>query len=642
MKKYLAKLMFFFSILWLLLGINIKLSAQSSICENYINKSDAIYSSNPDSSFYYANLGFECATKENDTLQLANAHSQFGRYYLLKSNLKLAESNLNKSQEFYKLLGNKKGLAHIYSLKSILQKRVHNTKEAIHFIEMAVDLYKEFPPKDGLIGALQNLSNLYYSEKDTAKLRNIYIRLDSLYPLMTKYSQYYYYQNKGRYLMLLNDYKGANTILEQAYAIAIKENMIDSKATITMIMGKNYRLMNKLKESEHILKQSEIICKENNLDHELVETYVELVETYKLMENYKLSLFYFETLSNIEKKIINLEKVNEIASLEKKLVETEKQKEIDGEKQKTNLVLGKNKKLIITLFLITGLLILSIYLFVRTQKLKNKIHEKSMLVHQKATELAARQKEILDSINYAKKIQYALLANKSFIDANLKSNFILFKPKDIVSGDFYWATHTLNSKGEDCFYLACCDSTGHGVPGAFMSLLSIGFLSEAINEKHIEKPNQVFDYVRTRLISSVTGEGQKDGFDGILVCFNKVTNEITYASANNKPILIEDGNIIELAADKMPVGFGIRDTPFTLHTITHKPNAKLYLYTDGYADQFGGPKGKKFKYKQLNDLLLAYSDEQMLLQAEKLDSNLISWQGDLEQVDDICVIGISL
>jgi hypothetical protein len=386
--------------------------------------------------------------------------------------------------------------------------------------------------------------------------------------------------------------------------------MIDSRATITMVMGKNYRLMNKLKESEKILKQSEIICKENNLDHELVETYVELVETYKLMENYKLSLFYFESLSKIEKKIINLEKVNEIASLEKKLVETEKQKEIEGEKEKTNIEVGKNKKLIITLLLISALLFLSIYLYVRTQKLKNKIHEKSILIQQKATELAARQKEILDSINYAKKIQYALLANKSFIDTNLKSNFVFFKPKDIVSGDFYWATSKASAAGE-LFYLAVCDSTGHGVPGAFMSLLSIGFLSEAINEKQIEKPNEVFNYVRSRLVNSVTGEGQKDGFDGILLCFNKTTGEITYASAYNKPILIEDGKIIELPTDKMPVGLGVREISFTNFTITHKPNSKLYLYTDGYADQFGGEKGKKFKYKQLNDFILANSDEKM-------------------------------
>jgi len=615
--------------------------AQTNTCANFINKANDIYSSNPDSSFYYSKQALDCAIEKNDSIILAEAYSQVGRYNLLKSNLEESETYLNKAIELYKIYDNKKGIAYIYKLKAIIQSRIHNNASAIEFAEKSAEIYSKTGSNEGLIAALQNLTNYYLHIEDTNKLRLTFERLEKLMSNMTKSGKYYHYQNKSRYLMLLKQYEISNEMLQTAYNIATEENMIDSRATITMIMGRNYRLMNKLKESERILKQSEIICKENNLDHELVETYTELVETYKLMENPKLALFYFETLTKINNKIVNLEKVNEIASLEKKLVETEKQKEIDGEKEKTNVEVGKNKKLIITLFLITGLLILSIYLFVRTQKLKNKIHEKSLLVQQKATELAARQKEILDSINYAKKIQYALLANKSFIDANLKSNFVFFKPKDIVSGDFYWATSRASAAGE-LFYLAVCDSTGHGVPGAFMSLLSIGFLSEAINEKQIEKPNEVFNYVRSRLVNSVTGEGQKDGFDGILLCFNKTTNEITYASAYNKPILIEDGKIIELPTDKMPVGLGVREMSFTNFTITYKPNAKLYLYTDGYADQFGGEKGKKFKYKQLNDLILSNSDAQMQTQASKLDSNLTTWQGDLEQVDDICVIGICL
>jgi len=632
---------FRFLLLFLLLLISTISWAQNN-CNEILNKAEKNYRSNPDTSFYYSKSALNCAIKQNDSASIAEAYAQIGRYLLLKSNLKEAETNLNNAQEFYIKLKMDGGLAQVYKLKAILQNRIHNNTEAILFAEKAVDLYAKVGNTKGQLGAMQNLTNYYFDTNDTIKLEKIFERLDSMLPKMSENTQYYHFQNKSRFLMLKRQFLKADTLLQKAYEIATRNNMIDSRATITMVMGRNYRLMNKLKESEHILKQSEIICKENNLDHELVETYTELVETYKLMENYKLSLFYFETLSNIEKKIINLEKVNEIASLEKKLLETEKQKEIDGEKEKTNIEVGKNKKLIITLFLITALLVLSIYLFVRTQKLKNKIHEKSMLVQQKATELAARQKEILDSINYAKKIQYALLANKTFIDANLKNNFVFFKPKDIVSGDFYWATHSLNSKKEECFYLACCDSTGHGVPGAFMSLLSIGFLSEAINEKHIEQPNEVFNYVRSRLVNSVTGEGQKDGFDGILLCFNKTTNEISYASAYNKPILIEEGNIIELPTDKMPVGLGVRDASFTHFTITHKPNSKLYLYTDGYADQFGGDKGKKFKYKQLNDLLLAHSDDLMQNQSKKLDTQLTVWQGDLEQVDDICVIGITL
>lgn len=247
------------------------------------------------------------------------------------------------------------------------------------------------------------------------------------------------------------------------------------------------------------------------------------------------------------------------------------------------------------------------------------------------------QKETLDSIHYAKRIQTALIANSDFITQNIPNNFIYFNPKDIVSGDFYWA-----SKHNDKFYLAVCDSTGHGVPGAFMSLLNMGFLSEAIKEKNIEKPNEIFNYVRERLIATISDGGQKDGMDGIIICINKNTNVIEYAAANNEPILIRGNEIIELAKDKMPVGKGEKTEMFSLQTIELKAGDALYLYTDGFADQFGGPKGKKFKYRQLNDLLLKIKDTPLAHQKQELELAFTNWKGNQEQVDDILIIGIKI
>jgi serine phosphatase RsbU (regulator of sigma subunit) len=253
------------------------------------------------------------------------------------------------------------------------------------------------------------------------------------------------------------------------------------------------------------------------------------------------------------------------------------------------------------------------------------------------------QKETLDSIHYAKRIQTALIANSDFISQHIPNNFIYFNPKDIVSGDFYWAT-----KHNDKFYLAVCDSTGHGVPGAFMSLLNMGFLSEAIKEKNIEKPNEIFNYVRERLISTISDGGQKDGMDGILICIDislsvrAESRTITYAAANNEPILIRDNTIIELPKDKMPVGKGEKTDSFSLQSVELQSGDALYLYTDGFADQFGGPKGKKFKYKQLNELLLSVKDLPLPNQKDKLESTFINWQGNQEQVDDVLIIGIKI
>ena len=175
-----------------------------------------------------------------------------------------------------------------------------------------------------------------------------------------------------------------------------------------------------------------------------------------------------------------------------------------------------------------------------------------------------------------------------------------------------------------------------------MSLLNIGYLSEAINEKGIEKPNEIFNYLRERLIAAISKEGQKDGFDGILVCIDAQTKQISYAAANNKPLLISDNTTTELVADRMPVGIGERKEDFALYTISCKPGDCLYLYTDGYADQFGDEKGKKFKYKPLNELILNNHTKKMNEQHDVLNDTFEAWRGKLEQVDDVCVIGIKI
>ena len=255
-----------------------------------------------------------------------------------------------------------------------------------------------------------------------------------------------------------------------------------------------------------------------------------------------------------------------------------------------------------------------------------------------------KNKEMTDSINYAKIIQNTLLAQKETLIQHLPEHFVLFAPKDIVSGDFYWATEQ-----NDKFYLAVCDSTGHGVPGAFMSLLNMGFLSEAIKEKNISEPGEIFNYVRERLIHSISKAGQQDGMDGILLCIESPSPlerdgrvGITYSAANNEPILISKNKILELPKDKMPVGKGEKIDSFKTHTVTANKGDTLYLYTDGYADQFGGPKGKKFKYKPLNELLISLSQVPMETQKEKLALVLEDWKGNLEQVDDILIVGIKL
>ncbi|MDP1801541.1 MAG: SpoIIE family protein phosphatase, partial [Bacteroidota bacterium] len=374
-------------------------------------------------------------------------------------------------------------------------------------------------------------------------------------------------------------------------------------------------------------------------------------------------------LSNRMKDSLNNSELQKVSVKKQFQYEFEKKENIaKAEQEKKDIMYNdqlQQNKIIITSVLI-GLLIVitfSVFLYRRVKVIQkqNFIIETQKIEVDKQRELAINrsivaekqkeiielhQKDILDSINYAKRIQYALLANERLLRASLPEHFVLFKPKDIVSGDFYWATQHNNN-----FYLAVCDSTGHGVPGAFMSLLNINFLNEAVIEKNIVKPNEILDHVRIRLIEHFSQEGGRDGMDAILMCINRSTNKMTYAAANNAPIVIREGKALEMPKDKMPVGKGEKINSFTLFDLDMQTGDVLYLYTDGYADQFGGPDAKKFKNRQLNEFLTSISDLKMQEQINMLNltyENWRTWSNEAgekcyhDQVDDICIIGIKI
>jgi len=229
-----------------------------------------------------------------------------------------------------------------------------------------------------------------------------------------------------------------------------------------------------------------------------------------------------------------------------------------------------------------------------------------------------------------------------------KSFFILYKPKDIVSGDFYHAlAHKNNSDDNELFYMCTADCTGHGVPGALMSMMGISHLNESIIEKKLVHPNDILDNMRKGIIASLNPEGSeeesKDGMDCILCAFDFKNMKLEFAAANNPLWLVREGVVLEYKPDKMPVGkYGDTMKPFTLQTVDLKKGDIVYSFTDGYADQFGGEKGKKFKYKQLQNLLLDNSAAPMDEQKKILDKAFEDWRGNLEQVDDVCVIGIRI
>ena len=276
------------------------------------------------------------------------------------------------------------------------------------------------------------------------------------------------------------------------------------------------------------------------------------------------------------------------------------------------------------------------------EKLEKTVEERTAEIVEQKHLIEEKNKEITDSIHYAQKIQHTLLASQSLLNDNLKDYFVFFKPKDIVSGDFYWA-----AKHETGFLIITADCTGHGVPGAFMSLLSISYLNEITKEQKITQPDKVFNLLRDKIISNFDSDNseheRKDGMDAVICNYNFNSNRLQFAAANNPLWLMRNGELLEYKPDKMPVGrAAVENKPFNLQELQLEKGDIIYTLTDGYADQFGGPKGKKFMYKQMKELIVSISHLPMQEQKEKLESEINAWKGNTEQVDDILVIGIRI
>lgn len=272
-------------------------------------------------------------------------------------------------------------------------------------------------------------------------------------------------------------------------------------------------------------------------------------------------------------------------------------------------------------------------------------------------EIESKNANITDSINYAKNIQTALLPRHELLDEILPDHFILLRPRDIVSGDFYWFAYI-----EKLSVIAAVDCTGHGVPGAFMSMLGSAFLNEIVNKEYITHPGVILRRLRKEVIRSLHQSGQsgesKDGMDVALCVIDKENLKLQYAGANNPLYIVRkkdepspgnfnshesDGYVLyEIKADRMPVSAGYMMNNYVMHEIDFIKGDMIYIFSDGYADQFGGPNEKKFGYRNFKQLLLENSAATLETQQAILEARFDEWKGDLNQVDDIMVVGIRL
>ena len=304
-----------------------------------------------------------------------------------------------------------------------------------------------------------------------------------------------------------------------------------------------------------------------------------------------------------------------------------------------------------------GLLTLSVALFsillikMRIRLTKKELVARFALIESKH-ELQEKNREIVDSINYAKRLQDALIPPVEVFKKIIPNSFVIFKPKDIVSGDFYWISE-LNTRRDDdvenekVVVFSVVDCTGHGVPGAFLSLIGLKILNQSIKIESINTPAAALDYLNSEVFKTINKHSDannmiRDGMDVAICAINFSSNQLVFSGAKNPVYIIRDKQLHEIKGDKQPIGSEEDQTPFANQEYQLEKGDVVYIFSDGFADQFGGPKGKKLKYKPFKEMLIENSTKSMAEQEQKLIELFEEWKGDLEQLDDVCVIGVKI
>ena len=399
------------------------------------------------------------------------------------------------------------------------------------------------------------------------------------------------------------------------------------------IMGKIYAKKGDSQKAIYYNKQALELAQKVDAPAAIRESSLFLYGQYKKLGQFKDALEMHELYLRARDKVTNQESQQELIKQELSY-QFEKKQALDKKEHEKRLAVQK----VILFSVVGGSLLVLVFTFVVINRLRITRRQKAIIERQKDL-VEEKQKEILDSITYAKRLQDAILPPISVFQEHFPESFILYKPKDIVAGDFYWMEKT-----GDSILIAVADCTGHGVPGAMVSVVCSTALNRAVLEFGLTEPGKILDKTREIVLETFAKSSKdvKDGMDISLISINTKTLEIQWAGANNPLWYISDDQLNSITADKQPIGSSFDPQPFKTHQLQLKKGDSLFLFTDGYADQFGGEKGKKFKYTPLKELLLKNTSLPMPFQENQLETVFENWKKGIEQVDDVCVMGIRL
>lgn len=586
-----------------------------------------------------------------------------------------------KSLHIRQELNDKKGIAaSLNNIGIIFQEQAENGK-AIDYYTQSLKINEEIGNKNGEADCLTNIGRIYRELKDTLKAIDYLTRsLKIKETCNDKRGMAVAYSNLGSLFSDLNDNVKALIFFEKALAVTRKlgdKNKIafslsnigfihkkrnENKEAIAYFIeslrmfeetgskkliaatlvniGDVYKQKGETTTAIPIYKRAMDLAKEGHFVSVLKDVSEALTKAYRSTKNYTEALVMQDLYYQMRDSILNETNQKEVFKQEFKY-NYDKQKAIDDKEHEKQIAVSEEReqKQKIAIYFGTGiiLLILGFTLFALnrlrlTRKQNIEINKQKNIVEEK-------QKEIMASFTYAKRLQDGILPSENYITSQLPESFVLYKPKDIVAGDFYWLEKKLGR-----ILFAVGDSTGHGIPGAIISVICSNALNMAVMEFGITDPGKILDKTREIVLEnfSKSGADVKDGMDISLVSIDLELNKIEWSGANNPLWYISEGKLMEIKANKQSIGKTDNPLPFTTHSINYKKGETFFLFTDGYPDQFGGPHGKKLKYKALKEILLANSSLPMEAQKQKLELTFESWRGDLEQVDDVTIAGIRL
>lgn len=595
----------------------------------------------PDSASYYADQLYSMAGKMHSLKYQAFALNVHGASFSLRGDNTRAIAYFTRSLKIMEKLNYQKGIASCLNNIGVIYNEQESYKKAGEYYQRALILNKKMGDSSSMALSYSNLANIYRYQKNYSKSVRYHEQAIQIYEsLRDDYSLGMSFHFIAVTYFDMGENEKALEFNEKSIPYYQKAENLAGLPEVYTIMGKIYDKKGDTRKAIQYNKQALELAKKVKAAAGMREASLSLYKEYKKLGQLKDALEMHELYLIMRDKVTNEESQQELVKQELSY-QFEKQQALDQKEHEKKLAVAAEKEQqqkVIILAIGIGSLLVLIFAGIAINRLQITKKQKGIIERQKDL-VEEKQKEILDSITYAKRLQDAILPPLSLFKEHFSESFILYKPKDIVAGDFYWM-----EKLEDSILIAVADCTGHGVPGALVSVVCSTALNRAVLEFGITEPGKILDKTREIVLETFakSDKNVKDGMDISLASIHTKTLEVSWAGANNPLWYITNGELHSITADKQPIGSSFGSQPFKTHHIQFKKGDLLFLFTDGYADQFGGEKGKKFKYTPLKELLLHNATLSMSAQEELLESTFENWKQGVEQVDDVCIMGVRL